>query len=509
MNPSSYQSAVINAVRNLTGNIIIQAVAGSGKTTLLLMIAEYIRNAIALMFNRKIQIELESKLNKKGIRSTIAKTVHSAGYSAYRKRFGFDTILDGDKVSNIIHSLFPDQEIKTYGSFLSKLIKLAKDAGFGLGGQFPTIANTQSWQELIEHHDLSLDDDNASFEIAIQMAQKVLTLSNKELKIIDFEDMIYLTLLTNTVIQKFDWILVDECQDLSPLRMAFIKAMLPLNGRAVFVGDRQQAIYGFTGADSEAMERIKSEFNAQEFPLSVCYRCSKTVINHVKSVVPSTPIEAWDDAPEGSVTSMDYKSFLDLKNSLTGADAILCRTNAPLVKTAFKLIAAGVGCRIEGKDIGLSLINLAKKWRVKTLNSLSDRLKTYLERETQKLRLKGKDTAAGALSDRVECLETLIIKCQSEGKHSLKDLESLILGMFSDGNNNPNPNLVTLCSSHKSKGLEWDRVFILGRDDYMPSPWATKEWMLVQEQNLIYVSLTRAKRDLVEVSGVKDFLKGQ
>jgi superfamily I DNA/RNA helicase len=155
----------------------------------------------------------------------------------------------------------------------------------------------------------------------------------------------------------------------------------------------------------------------------------------------------------------------------------------------------------------VSLVKLAKRWKVKTLNSLTDRLETYLDRETQKLRSKGKDSAAGALEDKVECLRTLIAKCQSEGKHSLKDLEVLILGMFSDGNNNPNPNLVTLCSSHKSKGLEWDRVFLLGRADFMPSPWATKEWMKVQESNLVYVSLTRAKRDLVEVTGVKDFLK--
>lgn len=505
MNPSSYQSAVINAVRNLTGNIIIQAVAGSGKTTLLLMIAEYIRNAIALMFNKKIQVDLEDKLNRKGIRSTIARTVHSAGYAAFRKRFG-NVQIDDQKMRNIIISQFSENEVSLYGSFVSRLCSLAKDAGFGLGGNFPAIANAQAWQHLIEHHDLTLENDDASFEVAIQMGQKVLNLSNKDFKTIDFSDMVYLTLFTNTVLPKMEWILVDECQDLSALRQAMIRAMLPIHGRAVFVGDRQQAIYGFTGADAGAMEKIKEDFNAQEFPLSVCYRCSKSVIRHVKANIQS-PIEAWDEAPEGSVSEMEYKTFLETSKTLTGTDAILCRNNAPLVKTAFKLIAGGIGCRIEGRDIGLSLIKLAKRWKVKTLNSLSDRLSTYLDRETQKLRSKGKDSAAGALEDKVECLRTLITRCQSENKHSIQDLESLVLGMFSDGNNNPNKNLVTLCSSHKSKGLEWDRVFLLDRQSYMPSPWATKDWMKVQESNLVYVSLTRAKRDLVEVTGVKDFLK--
>jgi DNA helicase-2/ATP-dependent DNA helicase PcrA len=507
MNPSSYQSNVIEAVKNGKGNILIQAVAGSGKTTLLLMITKHISKAIALMFNRKIYIELEAKLIKNGIQSTIAKTVHSAGYGAFRKRFGYGVLLNADKVRDIIVSQYPETQVSIYGSFVSKLVQLAKDSGFGLGGQFPAIANTQAWQNLIEHHDLSLDYDDASFEVAIQMAQNCLAISNRDLKTVDYQDMVYLPLLTNTVLPKFDWILVDECQDLSPLRIAMIKAMLPIHGRVVVVGDRQQAIYGFTGADSEAMETIKAEFNAQEFPLSVCYRCSKSVIRHVKNIVPSSPIEAWDQSPEGSVSSIEYKEFLNLKNTLTGADAILCRNNSPLVKTAFKLIANGIGCRIEGRDIGVSLIKLVKRWKVKTLNSLSDRLTTYLDRETQKLRSKGKDSAAGLLEDRVECLRTLITKCQSDGKHSLRELETLILGMFTDGENNPNKNLVTLCSSHKSKGLEWDRVFLLDRQAYMPSPWATRDWMLVQESNLVYVSLTRAKRDLVEVTGVKDFLK--
>ena len=67
--------------------------------------------------------------------------------------------------------------------------------------------------------------------------------------------------------------------------------------------------------------------------------------------------------------------------------------------------------------------------------------------------------------------------------------------------------LLTLCSVHKSKGLEWERVFLLGRQDFMPSKWAKKDWMQVQENNLIYVGITRAKKDLVEVTGVSDYLK--
>jgi len=56
-----------------------------------------------------------------------------------------------------------------------------------------------------------------------------------------------------------------------------------------------------------------------------------------------------------------------------------------------------------------------------------------------------------------------------------------------------------LCTVHRSKGREWDRVFLVGRNQYMPSKYAKKEWEFKQEENLMYVAVTRAKKELVEV----------
>lgn len=50
---------------------------------------------------------------------------------------------------------------------------------------------------------------------------------------------------------------------------------------------------------------------------------------------------------------------------------------------------------------------------------------------------------------------------------------------------------------HKSKGREWDRVYILGMNKYMPSKYAKKDWELAQEKHLMYVSVTRSKSELV------------
>jgi superfamily I DNA/RNA helicase len=101
-------------------------------------------------------------------------------------------------------------------------------------------------------------------------------------------------------------------------------------------------------------------------------------------------------------------------------------------------------------------------------------------------------------------------KCYLEGKTRVDDLKALIDSMFSNADDKTTRrDLLTLCSVHKSKGLEWERVFLLGRQDFMPSKWAKKDWMKIQENNLVYVAITRAKLHLVEVTGVSEYLKNK
>ena len=131
-----------------------------------------------------------------------------------------------------------------------------------------------------------------------------------------------------------------------------------------------------------------------------------------------------------------------------------------------------------------------------------------MEREKQKALTKGNEAMVQVVEDKVECVRACIEKCYSENKTLVSDLKSLIESMFSNADDKTTrKDLLTLCSVHKSKGLEWDRVFLLGRKDFMPSKWAKKDWMVTQENNLIYVAITRAKKDLVEVTGVADYLK--
>jgi hypothetical protein len=89
-------------------------------------------------------------------------------------------------------------------------------------------------------------------------------------------------------------------------------------------------------------------------------------------------IEAWDQAPEGSVERLDEFKLTDFLPT----DAILCRVNAPNIRLNYRLIGVGIPCRMKGRDIGAGMITLVKKLCGKakqqpTLDELLERCDQY------------------------------------------------------------------------------------------------------------------------------------
>lgn len=193
-------------------------------------------------------------------------------------------------------------------------------------------------------------------------------------------------------------------------------------------------------------------------------------------------IDPHPDAPVGSVTTLTAYGPGDFAAN----DAILCRLNAPLIAFAFDLIRRGVACHVLGRDIATGLERLLDKVAedAGTIDSAQAGLRDYCNRETSKLRTKGKRAEAAALDDKCKVLSLFLT--QSVSVH---DCHSRIHGLFANGAG------VTLSTIHKAKGLEWDRVYLLDRR-LLPSPWAETQEELRQERNLEYVAVTRAKLDL-------------
>jgi hypothetical protein len=258
-----------------------------------------------------------------------------------------------------------------------------------------------------------------------------------------------------------------------------------------------QAIYGFAGADSESLNNIAKEFNAVRIPLTVSYRCPKAVVAFARQWV--NHIEAHQDAPEGSVSTITMEAMDKLGSDMLRAeDAIICRNTAPLVSLAFALIRRRSSCHVEGRDIGAGLIALAKRWKVKTVSTLRTRLEDYAAKQREKFMAQGKEEMAASLQDKVDTLIVIIDTLLPTD--SVDSVISVILSLFGDTPEGQAPKNLTLCTAHRSKGREWHRVYLLGRNKYMPSKFARQDWQIDQEKNLIYVGVTRARSELIEVT---------
>lgn len=481
---SKYQQAVIEAVKNTDDCLAIHATAGSGKTFTLLECMKHIKttNAIFIAFNKSIADELASKIPA----NFYARTFHSVCFEAWREFCDNRRLkVDEDKVWSIIWKTLSEEDVKTYGYFIKQLVGLAKNTGIGTD-LMPDVLD--SWYKLIEHHDLQIQSSKADLGVGIIHARKVLIESSNAKYIIDFDDMLYMPLLYGATFRRYDVIFVDEAQDLSEIQHALLEAMLSINGRLIAVGDPHQAIYGFRGADSESMSKLSENFDCVELPLSVTYRCDLAIVEYAKKWVPN--IEARKYAADGMVDILHEFSV----NTFDDNDVIICRNSAPLISMAYGFIRRGRRIKMLGRDIGDGLIILIDKMGTEDIEELEERLHAWYEREMEKAQKKRNEPLMISIEDRYQCIK-IFIENLSEEYRTVQDLCYEIARIFKETDDV----ILTLCTGHKSKGLEWDHVFWLDKS-LIPSKYATKDWMLKQENNLAYVITTRARHHLTFIS---------
>jgi DNA helicase-2/ATP-dependent DNA helicase PcrA len=502
---SPQQQAFIDWCRDGRGSAVLEAVAGAGKTTTILEAVDVIHGGCAILaYNKEIANEIKAKLTKRGVdwKKAQAGTVHSFGFNAYRKAFP-QVKVNEHKVADMLEAAVGRgelQHLRAYLGVIAKLVGLAKQRAIGILGR---IDNRELYRDIIDHFDLlddAEDDDGrpCPVEPIITTAIKFLGMSNVRTSEIDFDDMVYLPLIHKVRFWQFDNVFVDEAQDTNPARRALVRALVRKGGRVIAVGDRHQAIYGFTGADADSLDLIAQDFNCRRLPLTVTYRCPKAVVQFARQWVDH--IEAHASAPEGSIGKTTFLDFVERKD-LDGSAAILCRNTKPLVAAAFALIRRKIACRIEGREVGKSLTKLATKWTsIKTINALETKLTAYLERETTKLLAKKQEQKLQLVEDKVETLRVIAERCREESKTQIGDVVAYIEELFADSVTG----ILTLSTIHRSKGREWKRVFWLDRPNTVPSRYARQQWQVAQEMNLAYVCATRAMEELIDLEAAPD-----
>jgi DNA helicase-2/ATP-dependent DNA helicase PcrA len=517
--PSAYQQAVFDWVREGSGHAFVDAAAGSGKSTTLVQAAALLpkrTKALFCAYNRHIAVELDEKLKKTG--STMeCRTIHSLGRGALAnalKRMRSNAEM-GDpeprKYSDLcdyyIYHLSGLSSVKYDFFKLTSCLKTFVD----LCRSTLTEASDQGLKYLIEHYDLEFELDEVELSALCKGVNQVIEQGAeqfKKLAKIDYTDMIFLPVYLKLAPKKYSFIFIDEAQDLSACQLEVVMMACKQDTRLLFCGDARQAIYGFTGADTESVQKIIERCQATVLPLSICYRCPASHIALAQQVF--SGIEPSPSAEDGIIQVVDG----ELVDTMAKAgDYIICRTNAPLVSRCQALIRQGVQATVLGRDLGKSFVDLLKKLE-KTENFAFEWLiecATAYQQEQERILSKYEDNElqVAYLHDKIATLKALHQAYLSEvgvRAGNLKGFKEYIEHFFKpeedeNGKRIDYSSFVVLCSIHKAKGMEAKRIFV-DRPDLLPHPAAKAGWQLEQEYNILYVALTRAKADLYFIKAV-------
>lgn len=465
---SEQQQKIVETVAANSCDIQVVARAGCGKTTTILAATEIAKGSVCfLAFNKSIATELASKAPK----NVNVQTIHSLGFSALRNYYKYIKV-EPDKTFQILKNYLGRDEWN-FVSPVKKLVSLCKNN--------LTFPSDENLFELCEEYNVEANGDSPRiFELVRQVLNDSVPFSTNNV-VIDFDDMIWLPSKLKMSFNVWDWVFVDEAQDLNAAQQYII---LNIARKICFVGDDCQAIYHFRGADSDGMENLRTKIEnlgrvVISLPLNFTRRCPKEIVKLAQYYVPD--FFAMDDAPQGII---EHKAEI----SAIPGDMVLCRLNAPLVPIAYSFLRNGVPVKIQGKDIGAGLLIVIKKLKATSIDDLLGKLEKYELREVEKLQSKLKDTptklanALQQIKDKTDTLKNLAVE-----QSSIDGLVGEIERLFSDINNPQS--IVLLSTIHKAKGLEAPTVWIV----------ETPSRPGKQENNIHYVAITRAKNKLVFV----------
>lgn len=483
--PSTYQAAVLAAVKNVGGgHYAINAVAGSGKTTTLMMILETLPTSDAIMvaFNKHIVTEINARLVGMG-KPELAKTTHSAGLAIVNQNVGKGRV----RVDNWKYRNYAKQWVETHPEqfkgveYVSQtnLAKLATLARMRL----TNVNDTDALWNLCDVYDIDLNNVDAVPWMLEQGKKHSRQNSDGVTPCVDFADMLWLPVAMNMKFPTYSLVLTDESQDFNPCQQEFIARLVnPNGGRIFFVGDPRQAIMGFAGADTNSFGNMVERFNATSLPLSVCYRCPVSHIEMAKAIVPE--IAPRENAPEGTIVR---ETVGNLHKLVQTGDMVLGRFTAPLVKECFRLIKANIAAKVRGKDIGEDLIALVKRIVGKgDFANWFDLKNLYYEKMIRQYSRKpDSDMLIERLNDQMETVEIFYENAQA---NTLEGLIASIESLFSD-----DVTPVLFSTIHRAKGLEASRVFVMGFSKLPMRRNKMSQEQATQEDNLYYVALTRSK----------------
>ena len=467
--PTPEQQEIIDFAKGSTSNLMISALAGAAKTSTLVMVAEVLSDVqmLCLAFNRAIAEEMRKRLPPNCTSSTLNALGHRTWGTACSSRLSFDASKVNLLLKQEVNRLEPKRREEAWDNFadIQKAINWGKACGWVPDKHFTNSKRLMDNKRFFD----SLDEEPTDLMAELMVNVTVESLNQGVKGRIDYGDQILLPVLFPVMFDSYPHILIDESQDLSELNHAFLRKLV--RKRITAVGDTCQGIYAFRGAHTESMAVLKDTFAMTELGLSISFRCPQLVVHEARWRAPHMRWPEW--AKEGQVRTMKEWHSSDIPDDA----AIICRNNAPLFSIACKLLLARRRPQIIGNDIGKGLIRTMKKFG--SLDMSQDEvlfaIEDWLQEKLKRARSEDK------FNDQAECMRVF-----ARGAATLEEA----LAYAEDVLSQSGP--IKLMTGHKSKGLEFDNVFILDRQ-------LVRLEEDQQEQNLLYVMQTRSKNSLTYI----------
>lgn len=522
------------AAQSLLGPTVILAGAGTGKTRTIthriaygILRGDFSENRVmALTYTNRAAGELRARLRGLGVHSVNAKTFHAAAVSQleyfWRDFFG----IEAPRVL--------DSKSRTIGQ-AAEALKIRLDAN--------TIRDLAAEIEWRKYSMLSLEQylDQISTRPVIQGLAPIrsyeIQVAYEDAKVkakqIDWEDVLLLCtgMLKSEpralahVHQQYRFFTVDEYQDISKLQQELLDTWLGDRSDLCVVGDPNQTIYSFSGANASFLENFDSRYpGANVIELTRNYRSTPEIIavaNRVRGNQKFEPLESirprglepqvlefQDREQECDFVANKIKDLLS-SGMKASQIAVLYRINTQSEHIENALSKAGVEYQVRGGQRFFSRPEIMSAVRMVRAEAANPTGKALYETVSAIARSLGWQSIAPNVSGRAleewEALNSLVQIADELGKDATIQTFANELEERQRSQHEPTRESITLSTIHAAKGLEYKAVFIVGAvEGYMPISYAKAELQISEEQRLFYVGVTRAKDQLFITWANKD-----
>ena len=303
------------AVINTDGPCLVIAGAGSGKTKVLTHKIAYLMqekdikpwNILAITFTNKAANEMKERVEAlvgDDAKDMWIGTFHSICVKILRRfidRIGFDhsfVIFDTSDQRSLIKECLKDLKIDDK-MFTDRIVQFE-------------ISNAKNDMKEPEEYEAMVKGDYRREKIAsvYNLYQRRL----KENNAIDFDDIINYAIkifrenddVLDYYTNKFNYILVDEYQDTNKSQFTLIRLLAKAHGNITVVGDNDQGIYSFRGADISNILNFEKDFKGTKIiKLEQNYRCTQNILNAANSVIKNNEVKykkkLWTENEEGAL----------------------------------------------------------------------------------------------------------------------------------------------------------------------------------------------------------------